>query len=62
MTDLGVDSTGPRSNDNALIVGTSQVYSGGTRQNLHNLSPVRSAGPCRWTHQRFQAWHGLVIA
>ena len=42
MTDLGLNFFPAAINDNGVIVGGDQIYSGGTLQNLNNLIPVGS--------------------
>jgi hypothetical protein len=42
MTDLGLNFFPSAVNDNDVIVGGEQIYSGGTLQNLNNLIPAGS--------------------
>jgi hypothetical protein len=42
MTDLGLNFCGAAINDNGVIVGGNESYSGGTLQNLNNLIPPGS--------------------
>jgi len=42
MTDLGLNFFPSAINDNGVIIGGDQIYSGGTLQNLNNLIPANS--------------------
>jgi hypothetical protein len=42
MTDLGLNFFPSAINDNGVIIGGDQIYSGGTLQNLSNLIPANS--------------------
>ena len=42
MTDLGLDFYAAAINDNGVIVGSNQIYSNGTRQDLDTLLPAGS--------------------
>ena len=42
MTDLGLNFFPAAINDNGVIIGGDQIYSGGTLQNLNNLIPAGS--------------------
>jgi len=42
MTDLGLNFFPSAINDNGVIIGSDQIYSGGTLQNLNNLIPANS--------------------
>jgi len=42
MTDLGLNFFPAAVNDNGVVVGGNQIYSGGTLQNLNNLIPAGS--------------------
>ena len=42
MTDLGLNFFPAAINDNGVIVGGDEIYSGGTLQNLNNLTPAGS--------------------
>jgi hypothetical protein len=42
MTDLGLNFFPSAINGNGVIIGSGQIYSGGTLQNLNNLTPAGS--------------------